>query len=342
MNPSHDMTNDFNLLGKYLSGEASPGEAMQVEAWLAADPANGRLFREISSLWDSLTGDKPHQLPDKALFFQQIKALQRNGPTAAVTVRKLPSPHKKISRWLTIAACLVVITVVAFYFLKPGKFTANGPVTTLAPVLRQATETILNDTLPDGSVAVLNSNTRIEYLPSFNAQRQLDLKGEAWFNIVSDAAKPFVIRVGPIQVIVLGTTFNIKQHADSIEVSLKTGLVRMVSASDSITLQPGQKGVFHISGNRFSILGSFSGNDIGYATKSFDFKNETLGRIAAQIGKAYSIKIIFENQELAACTLSSTFDNQSLDYVLTVIAATLNIQYQTIDKTVYIRGKSCL
>ena len=342
MNNSNETNMDDALLGKYLSGEATPEEAILVESWIAATPYNAAMFREISTAWARLANESPHQLPDREAFLEELNELRMERREERKIVRRSPRTAPRPTTWLTMAACLLLVCIGAWYFLRsvPGK---EQLMVEPSLIVLEAQDELLNDTLPDGSTVVMSNHAKIEYLPTFPTKRRLRIEGESWFDVQHDSTKPFIILAGPIEVVVLGTSFNLKQSMDSVEVSLRSGRVRMrtQTQTDSILLQSGQKGVYDVQQRRFSVSASSPQHEPGYPRKYFDFKNATLGVIAAEIEKAYNIKIIFENKDLAACTMSSTFDNQSLDYVLKVIAATLNIQYKTKQKTVYFSGKSC-
>jgi len=168
------------------------------------------------------------------------------------------------------------------------------------------------------------------------------LNGEAWFNVTPNPAQPFIITAGPIQIKVIGTSFNVRTNNDAIEVAVKTGVVRMFNNIDSISVTAGQKGIYQISTRQFVIKEKFNSNEVAYATKYFNFENATLKEIAGQLQKAYGIKIIITNKNIENCTLSSSFDNKSIEYIFDVLAMTLNIQYRIEQKTVYISGSiSC-
>jgi transmembrane sensor len=324
---------DFALLGKYLSGEALPGEAIQVEEWISASAANKQQFEQISNVWSKLATEETHHLPDKEEALRAIKNRLTEIPDTKTV------PLKKTKFWLSIAASLLVVTGAAFLF---GILLTNRQKNNISYITRQAQQQVLYDTLPDGSVVILNSHSLIKYDNRFNElQRQIQLQGEAWFNVTPNAARPFIITTGPVQVKVIGTSFNVRNNNNKIEIVVKTGVVRMLDNKDSITLQAGQKGIYNTGEQRFSLITAFHANEIGYATKVFNFENATLKEIATQLEKAYGISIILKNEKLAACTISSSFDNKPIEYILDVLAITLNIQYHIENKTVYISGNSC-
>jgi transmembrane sensor len=330
--PNHQV--DDQLLAKYLSGEAAPEEAILVESWLA-EPMNQNHYQQASMLWTALSGEAPHQLPGQETVWQELRK-QMNLDHAPVKIKRSGTIYR-----LSIAAALVLTIAAGMYWLFFQK-TAQPVTATTEQITRKADQHILRDTLPDGSTLVLNSSSSIDYPRSFSpSARQLQLSGEAWFDIQPKPGWPFHIQAGPVIVKVLGTRFNILENADSVVVSLASGSVRMCAGSDSITLQPGQQGVYDIRHRRFSLAGQYDANRTSYATRVFEFNNASLGEMAATIAKAYEIEIIFSNPALADCTMSSTFEDQSIDYIMNVIAATIGIEFRIENKKVYISGNSC-
>jgi transmembrane sensor len=325
---------DYMLLGRYFSGEASPEEAIQLEEWLAASSANKQQFEQLSKVWSTISSEEACVIPDKEAFFNQIR-------------ERFPQPHtaKTISRtskltWLKIAASIIIIAggVLLLTVLRNKKQSQSA-----IAITRQTQQNILNDTLPDGTVAVISNNSRLQYPNEFaETTREVILNGESWFNVTPKPAQPFIITAGPLHIKVIGTSFNVRTHNDVIEVSVKTGIVRMYNNADSLTVTAGQKGIYQISTRQFVLKEKYNPNEVGYATKYFNFENETLKEITDQLQKAYGIKIIISNKNLENCTLSSSFDNKPIEYIFEVLSMTLNIKYRIEQKTVYISGSiSC-
>src|SRR5450759_5374754 len=79
--------------------------------------------------------------------------------------------------------------------------------------------------LPDGTIGWLNSNSSVQYNGNFNLNRQVILKGEAFFDVFKDKGRPFVVNINEVSVEVLGTRFNIEAYEDerNIEVVLEEG-----------------------------------------------------------------------------------------------------------------------
>jgi transmembrane sensor len=101
--------------------------------------------------------------------------------------------------------------------------------------------------LPDGTDVWLNSASSIRYPTAFTGgERKVEITGEAYFEVAGDKAKPFQVKVEDMNVLVLGTHFNINAYADegAIATTLLEGSVKVSSGNDkSAILKPGQQAV---------------------------------------------------------------------------------------------------
>ena len=103
--------------------------------------------------------------------------------------------------------------------------------------------------LPDGSIVNLNSQSTLIFPKEFSDTiRQVELSGEAFFDVVRDESKPFIVKTNNLETKVLGTTFNVRAFSDEseINVSLVTGKVMVknindIDNSDKQILLPGEK-----------------------------------------------------------------------------------------------------
>ncbi|WP_160716146.1 FecR domain-containing protein [Chitinophaga solisilvae] len=321
----------YELLGKYFSGEASPEEAIAVEDWIAAAPEHRRLFEQTAGLWENAAGGQQHTLPDKAAVWQEIR---RQLPGAAPLKTAAVRPG---NRRLMAAAILLLICGASLYFLL---YRTSAPAADW--VSRQTTAGIFRDTLPDHSLAVINSHSAISYEKGLAGRNRLiRLKGQAWFDVTFNPGKPFIVEVGDIAVKVLGTAFNIQQKDSTIEVAVLNGSVAMMNSRNRLTVTAGQQGIYHAASGTFELVNAFNSNKMGYATRVFNFENTSLKDIAAQLEKAYGVTIRIADKKLENCAMSSSFENKPLDYIFEVISVTLNVQCRVEKDSVYINGEGC-
>ncbi|NLR77897.1 FecR domain-containing protein [Chitinophaga eiseniae] len=326
MNSPGHIQVDEEVLAKYLSGEASPEEAMAVDNWVKADDRNRRLFEQAMKVWEGANTGPSWQLPDPQIILAAIRA---QAPAKS-------SGRIKAIRWSIAAAVLLLLGATGLYVGWQKKNTGQ-PL--LALITRTAQDTPLQDILPDHSLAIIQPGSTIAYTPGFSGTtREVQLTGNATFDVTSNPAKPFRVRVGDIQVQVLGTVFRVREDSELIRVQVNTGAVKMYRNEDGIILKAGQTGSYDKALHRF-ITDSIPA--VGAPLQSFTFTNASLKDMATQLEKAYGIRVVFKNKKLEACTMSSSFDNKTKEFIFDVISITLNVQCRIEKDTVYISGRGC-
>ena len=92
--------------------------------------------------------------------------------------------------------------------------------------------------LPDGSVALLNTDSAIDTAFTATERRVRIVRGEVFFTVAKDAARPFVVTAGTVAVRAVGTAFNVQRHHGSVEVLVTEGRVRVTDAADGRSLLP--------------------------------------------------------------------------------------------------------
>jgi transmembrane sensor len=299
----HDKV-DYKGLARYLAGESTPEEAIEVDNWILYSEENRKLFDRLAAGWLDI----------------------RNMPMPA-SPRTLPGV---MFFRVGIAASFLVVVGAFWLFFRSRDVSGATAASGLSSITKKAGKEMLRDTLPDGSLVVQNANSTLHYADSFNRDnRDLQLTGDASFDVTRNPAKPFLLRIGKLRVMVLGTSFHVRQNDSTIEVSVETGAVRMFTDSDSLIVKAGGKGLYDIKENKFLTAA---------ASRVLIFENRPLRDIVTQIEKAYGVTVIFSDAKLKDLTMSSSFDNDSLAYVFEVISVTLHLNYKIENNVVYISG----
>ena len=186
----------------------------------------------------------------------------------------------------------------------------------------------LTHLLPDGSTVEMNKFAKLNYRRGFNAERELKLSGEAFFNIVPNATHPFVIRAGKSKVKVLGTSFNVRHDisTNKVEVLVKTGTV-LLSNDDNYALE--------LSASQFGIatthLRELEQKDLNYmAWKNHKlvFSNSELPYVIKTIENTYHININLSDKDLAQLCITTTFDQLNLEEIMTSLCLTLDLKQE--------------
>ncbi|MBL7738250.1 MAG: FecR domain-containing protein [Chitinophagaceae bacterium] len=298
---------------KYLLGEASADEKEQVMQWLKAGEANQVYFDQLKKVWDTSRQVAAVSEAD------ENKAWQRFQQRIHGATRKETPVQSARFGWMRIAAAVVILiglaTAVYFITNQPAK-----------EMIVQAQQTVLNDTLPDGSVVTVNKGSSISYPAKFKgSKRPVTLKGEAFFNVTPDKKKPFVIAVNDVEITVVGTSFNVKSSNGNTEVVVETGIVRVTKAGKTVELRANEK---LLAEAKDTVLVKEEVSDKlynYYRTREFVCDDTPLWKLVDKINEAYGANIVIGNEELRNLKLNTTFNNESLDQVLNVISLTFNI-----------------
>lgn len=153
-------------------------------------------------------------------------------------------------------------------------------------------------TLSDGTNVWLNAASSIKYPTAFTGNdRQVEITGEAYFEVAHNAAKPFSVISNGQTVEVLGTHFNINAYADepAIKTTLLEGSVKFNAGSHQGLLYPGQQSVFNTTTAALTVQLVDVSQVIAWKNGFFEFDNIDLATLMRQISRWYDVDIIYQN-----------------------------------------------
>ncbi|TWI81008.1 FecR family protein [Chitinophaga japonensis] len=151
--------------------------------------------------------------------------------------------------------------------------------------------------LPDGSKVWLNAASSLRFPTAFSGKaREVQLTGEAYFEIAKDPAMPFEVKVNDMAVQVLGTHFNVMAYPDehSIRTTLLEGAVRVQHAGEHIRLQPGEQAQLSSAGKMTVNKSVDIEGVMAWKNGYFNFDREPLEGVIRQIGRWYDVEITYE------------------------------------------------
>lgn len=301
---------------KYLLGEASPEERRQVEAWAAASEGNKKYLEQLRYVWVESKKLEAVSTVDENAAWQKFKQKIAAQPAAPKTI-----PLGRSTNWMRVAAALIMMiggSYMAYFYLYSGRI-----------ITLESDGTVLAQTLPDGTTVTLNKHASISYPKNFTGDsREVTLQGEAFFNVTPDKSKPFIIHANEADVRVVGTSFNVKSSSNETEVIVETGVVQVSKNLKGVILNPKEKAT--VKKNRALPVKETTDDELHnyYRTKEFVCNNTPLSRLVPVLNEAYDTKIVITNSELNDLRLTTTFHNQSLDNILSVIGETFNISVE--------------
>ena len=155
--------------------------------------------------------------------------------------------------------------------------------------------------LPDGTIAWLNSDSELKFPTSFDdASRQVELKGEAYFEVTSYSNKtwPFIVNTLHQEVQVLGTKFNISayQEDDFVKTALLEGKVRVLNKNSqkTVILKPGQEASLNKASSQLNVYFTEVEEAIAWKEGLFVFNNEDLYLAMKKIARWYDVDVVYK------------------------------------------------
>ncbi len=324
------------LITRHLSGDASENERLLLEQWLSESDANKKYFDGIKFIYDKASKSYPEIDFNVDKAWGDVKGKMKFTPKVELKVQK---PQWG---WMRVAASVIAIVgISSIIYLSVREKT----VTTINAIAIASVDSSINQKLPDNTQVYLNKKSKLSYNPDYGKKnREVTLVGEAYFNATHSTDKPLTVKAENTFIKDIGTTFNIKAYPeeDIIEVYVESGKVIFYSAADSgLTLVKGDVGVFNKKTNTFNRKQSIDANILSYKTKSFTFINAKLSDVIRQLNSVYGPQISLKKSELANCTITVIFENESIDTIVSVITETLNLKSIKTNDGFALDGEKC-
>lgn len=245
---------------------------------------------------------------------------------------------------------MVAILAVAFMLAFSLQYVSKPKVTLLSEIPVEYQEHIVppgvksNLTLRDGSKVVLNSGSSLRYVKNFEShQREVELTGEAFFEVIKDPNRPFIVRTGQVSTQVLGTSFNVKAFENEVlEVSLLTGLVEVsvdMEVPQSISLVPGEAIRFKSESQKIQKGGFDKDRVLAWTQKTIVFEQTQMAEIKRVLENWYGVEIQFLNRPARDLEISARFNDQSLKEVLEGLSYSARFDYEIENEKVNINFK---
>jgi ferric-dicitrate binding protein FerR (iron transport regulator) len=156
--------------------------------------------------------------------------------------------------------------------------------------------------LPDGTKVWLNAASSIRYPTAFNGkERQVELAGEGYFEVMDKKDQPFVVAVDGMNVKVLGTEFDIMAYAEegSKRTTLVQGAVKVKNGVEEKVLKPNEQSVVTKEGAVTVATGVDIESVIAWKQGFFQFKHTDLKTIMRQIARWYDVDVVYQREDLS-------------------------------------------
>lgn len=317
------------LMEKYLSETISDSEIAELLMWLQHD-------NNLNEWWAEELAKNNNQM-DSSLqnkIFDGVKAqIQLRNESQSVFYyknKKFPKFYLTVIKW-TAVVCLPIM--LAMYLLLESE-------SYKAPLMVKA-ESRTELTLPDGTYVKLNSASRLSYLGNYGIkERRVHLTGEAFFNVTHDSKHPFIVQTGKLQIIVLGTSFNVSsyENQENISIVLLKGKVDVYVDQKKYSMLADDKIIYDKQTRKVTTSKVYSKDYIQWTKGSLYFDNESLLNIAKVLERTYNIKIQFDTEKLKIQRFSGTLGNNGIQSVLEKLTMAFPFTYEYKDSVILLKS----
>ncbi|MBG8553332.1 FecR family protein [Hymenobacter guriensis] len=339
----------WELLAKQLAGEATPAEQAELQAWVQAQPERQQWLRETTRAWEQAT-------PPTVLFTEasvetawQRFRTRENIPAAKAEAAAQPEA-RVVSMWASqgwlrvAAAILLLLGAVGLW-----RLTRSGAPASLPMVAVEAGSAVRVVGLPDGSKVWLNRQSSLRYAAGFRAgQREVQLTGEAFFEVTKNPQRPFTVLSSTSRTQVLGTSFNVRAYPgeDSVEVSVVTGKVAFgprAAPADTVLLLPGRRGVVQgKQSQRPRRTLTADPNFRAWQQQEMSFDNAPVAHVLRTLETTFHTHVAVSDSALLTCRFTGTFPAPTPAQVLRVLSLALSAELSTSpDGSYVLRGAGC-
>jgi transmembrane sensor len=311
------------LLDKYLNGTASAEESKLLDQFFDSYQVKPNDFTEINN---------------------EIKQeILENIQTRVRTTLKVER-SSSIAIWWRAAAAIAFVAV-ASYLL----FDRLEPQTVSAPMAIKMKQTVASKgqkvdiKLSDGTRIKLNANSKISYPENFSGNtREVTLDGEAYFMVVSDSTRPFLVHANDATTRVVGTSFNIRTNEETTAITLVEGKVNVSLTTGQVTaLTPNEQAVIargsqHIEKQRVDVE-----RFISWKNNTLLFDHIKVSEAFAIMEDWYNVEIKVSDPAVLNCVITSKYENESLENVLNSFRFMLKMDFDINGNLITVSGEGC-
>lgn len=318
------------VLIRYCAGQATEQECKVVETWLAQSAEHEQLLKQLLSLsWKADLLRVSSEVDTNKAWQQVCWKLQSE--TVSLT-------HRLWMRFQRVAAILLLPLIMTFsvlYYYTVRSTEDNNRMVEVHTNPGMTTHFVL----PDGTQVHLNSQSVLRYPALFaKAERQVELEGEAYFEVEKDPKRPFVVKTPhQTQVEVLGTTFNLEAYESEpeLQATLLTGKIRFAYAQGAtmhtLELKPGHKLIYEVEASKPRVLATNGLAEAAWKDGKIIFDATPLPEALHMLEKRFHVRLNLLNPRLRNEAFTGTFTTQRLERILEVFRLSSGIRWRYID-----------
>ncbi|MCU0473919.1 MAG: FecR family protein [Bacteroidales bacterium] len=350
-----------DLVPGYLKGELTADETKELIIWIKSDSVNKRYFDEYCEIWITAKASQKNYVYNFNEGFWKFKQKIKTGEDLSIGLNKI-SLFKTLTRYAAIFIVAFSLSGLLFYYI--GKNRVINPKQSFSELIVPMGSRA-QFSLSDGTAVTLNAGSRLKYDNRFGIEdRVVQLEGEGYFKVAKDSKKPFTVKTSQLNIMALGTTFNIKAYSEdkTIETTLIEGSIKIEQITDKsrpevMVLKPNQKLTF-FKGDSTMVdetaikKGKTENNTrplqvqksisiprlvtenvnvepvISWKENRWIFEKQSLSWIAVELERRFDVQIHFESERLKTFRFTGTIIAEPIEQVLEVMSITAPINFK--------------
>ena len=354
------MENYQELLNKYLLNQCNHDELVAIISWLK-DPQNEILIEQY--LFEDWTNTEFKGQAESTETRESFAILKQR--IAALDADKINLRRHKIRQILVRVAAFFILPIAIgylafFVFQKTAKIEPNVVFNEITAPMGSKTSISLGD----GTHVWLNSGSKLRIPQKFEGNyREVQLTGEAYFDVKKDPAHPFIVKTNKLNIKVLGTSFNVKAYPEegTIETTLVNGLVTITKSNqdlngkEAVYLKPKQRATFvKETGNlilaeiekklvkeEIKVKVDKKREEKIITTKDVDteqftawkddklvFKNENFESLCIKLKRWYGVEINIKSESLKNYHYTGKLQKETINDVIKILQLTMPFNYE--------------
>lgn len=335
---------DWEAIARHVAGENTAESSARVDA-LMGDASTRDLISSLQGVTGQMADDVPTDI-DVESALKSVKARMNSvRPVLKVESGRTARTQAPATRWRVsapaiAAAGLVVVGLGSWLVL--GRHTEPAVPSTAKLV---ATGVGVRDslTLSDGTKVVLGPLSSVKVYAAYgSASREVEIHGDAYFDVVHDSSKPFTVYAGNATIRDVGTKFAVESNdSGDIGVSVHEGAVSLAqgrSSKPDAVLKAGDQGTIDRAGRVTARRGSATDEDLAWLNGKLVFREAPLSDVASSLRRWYGISLQIADPSLANRHITATFSGEPPERVLEVLGLALGADVERHGDTAVVRS----
>ncbi|MBV6647732.1 MAG: FecR domain-containing protein [Cyclobacteriaceae bacterium] len=322
-------------LVRYFKDECDSFEKLQIEEWLADSENAKKAEFVLQRLWSDIPRDLEAGSDLHSVLIKIHEQIEESSDRSEFPVHQ---PSGSAWRQLLRIAAIIIIPIMSIggYYLLSQEQAAPVEIAMIEKASNPGQRSRF--TLPDGSKIWLSGQSQISFPETFDANsREINLKGEAFFDVVKDPDRPFIVHTRDVDVKVFGTSFNVSAYPDDkfIQTTVATGLVGVKrretdSPEDFTFIKPDQQMTFTKSEDKLELSQVDNELYTSWINGELKFRNARLDIVTKKLSRWYGLDIELD-PALTSSRLTFTLKNESLQKILTHMKSIIDLDFEIAD-----------